>query len=258
VSAAADDWPYVHPGPDDGWAGRRVHVFQILFGLASVPASGEAQLVLGLLDTHSGSPPEIEVAVNDTVVGKEQLPAGGGDESVSGRLARVKRHTIRMPIPAGRFGAGTNRLSITSRKGSWFLYEHLALSLPGAHPSPVADGTQLIGAQAFPAVVERGERLLQPLTLDVFRIGSGVSVPVRLEETDLGRVDVRTGRQEIEVLMPAASKSREAALDLGGARQNVFVRAVPKLTVYVVPHSHTDIGYTHLQRRSSSGRSRIS
>ena len=26
------DWPYVHPGPDDDWAGRRRHTFTILFG----------------------------------------------------------------------------------------------------------------------------------------------------------------------------------------------------------------------------------
>ena len=247
VSTAAEDWPYVHPGPDDSWAGRRVHTFQILFGLASVPASGEAELVLDLLDTHNGAPPQIEMAINDVAVGSEQLPAGGGDESVNGRLDRIKRHTVRVRIPAGRFTAGTNRLSITSRKGSWFLYEHLALTMPGARPAPVADGTLLIGAQAFPAVVERGDRLLQPLTLDVMRVGPSLGVPVRLEGTDLGRVDVRTGRQEVEVLMPAATVSRSAALDIGGTRQDVFLRAVPKLTVYVVPHSHTDIGYTHLQ-----------
>jgi hypothetical protein len=69
VSTAADEWPYVHPGPDDSWAGRRVHTFQVLFGLAGVPTSGEAEVVLDLLDTHSGAPPLIEMAVNGVAVG---------------------------------------------------------------------------------------------------------------------------------------------------------------------------------------------
>jgi hypothetical protein len=246
-SDAAKDWPYVHPGPDDSWAGRRAHTFRILFGLAIVPPDGEAELVIDLLDTHSSGPPEIEIALNDAVVGREQLPLGGGDESLRGQLDRAKRHTVRLRIPAGRFKAGTNRLAITNRKGSWFLYEHVALLLAGARPAPVADGTVLIEAQAFPGVLERGGRLLQPLTLDILRIGAAVSVPIRVDEADVGRFDVGPGRQELELLVPAASRSRRAVLDLGGERHDIAVRAVPKLTVYVVPHSHTDIGYTHLQ-----------
>jgi hypothetical protein len=47
--------------------------------------------------------------------------------------------------------------------------------------------------------------------------------------------------------MPAAESPRQAALDVDGQTLAVAVRPVPRLTVYVVPHSHTDIGYTHLQ-----------
>ena len=247
MSNAAEDWPYVHPGPSDSWAGRRVHTFQVLFGVGGVPTSGEAELVLDVLDTHGASPPLIEVTVNDSLIGREQLPPGGGDESVNGHLDRARRHTVRVRIPASRLASGTNRLAIASRKGSWFLYEHLALTMPGARPAPVADSTWLIRAQAFPGTIERGEQLLQPLTLDVLRVGAGLTVPVRLGDTDLGSLDLRAGRQEVEVLMPAAPQSHQAVLDVGGTRQDVFVRAVPRLTVYVVPHSHTDIGYTHLQ-----------
>lgn len=32
------DWPYVHPGPHDAWAGGRQHTFTILFGVKTILA----------------------------------------------------------------------------------------------------------------------------------------------------------------------------------------------------------------------------
>src|SRR5262245_59183177 len=36
-SDASRDWPYVHPGPADGWGGGREHSFAIVFGLKNKP-----------------------------------------------------------------------------------------------------------------------------------------------------------------------------------------------------------------------------
>ena len=39
-STSKRDWPYVQPGPTDGWAGSRPHTFTVLFGLADLPPPG--------------------------------------------------------------------------------------------------------------------------------------------------------------------------------------------------------------------------
>ena len=34
------DWPYVQPGPGDGWAGGRGHTFSVVFGVKAQPSGG--------------------------------------------------------------------------------------------------------------------------------------------------------------------------------------------------------------------------
>ena len=77
-SVAKKDWPYVHPGPGDAWAGSREHTFAIVFGLKAPPAKGDCRLIVDLVDTHGLTPPRLRVAVNGhaTVRG---VPRGGGD-----------------------------------------------------------------------------------------------------------------------------------------------------------------------------------
>ncbi|MCU0915404.1 MAG: polysaccharide lyase family protein, partial [Planctomycetes bacterium] len=101
-SDPAQDWPYVHPGPSDGWAGSRPHTFIVLFGLkgtawakahparspAAEPApdliGGECRLALHLIDTHASGPPTVRVEVNGRAF-ERSLPPGAGDASVHGQ-----------------------------------------------------------------------------------------------------------------------------------------------------------------------------
>jgi alpha-mannosidase len=246
-STTATDWPYVHPGPDDAWAGRRSHTYRVVFDLASVPPSVDGELTLDLLDTHSSLRPEVEIGVNGTIIGRETLPEGGGDASLSGRLDRARRHALRLRVPASTVKAGRNVVTITNRKGSWFLYEHVSLRLDGARPAQVSDATFLVEARPIPGVLERDGRLWRPLTLDIVRTGLQRPMTVMVDGIEVLRGDPLPGRQDIEVLISATDTSREVRVEVDGQTLAVPVRAVPSLTIYVVPHSHTDIGYTNLQ-----------
>jgi alpha-mannosidase len=128
-SVAATDWPYVHPGPDDSWAGRRQHVYRIVLDLASVPPAVDGELTVDMLDTHSSQPPEIEFGVNGVAIGRESLPRGGGDGSLNGRPGSARRYSVRVRVPAGALKAGRNIVTVASLRGSWFIYEHLSLRL---------------------------------------------------------------------------------------------------------------------------------
>ena len=246
-SAAATDWPYVHPGPDDSWAGRRAHTYRIVVDLASVPPGVDGELTIDMLDTHSNQPPEIEFGVNSSAIGREVLPKGGGDGSLNGRPANARRYSVRVRVPAGSLKAGRNVLTITNLKGSWFLYEHVALRLAGASLAPVSDATFVVEARPVTAILERDGRLWQPLALDIVRAGARRPMTVRVDGVEILRTDAQPGRQQVEILIPAAETPRQAALDVDGQTLAVSIRPVPRLTVYIVPHSHTDIGYTHLQ-----------
>ena len=117
ASDPARDWPYVLPGPDDFWAPHGPHTFEVYFGLLEAPEA-EFRLVLDFVDTHGSSPPLVEVRVNDQSW-EFQTPVGGGDASVFGDPAQGREHEIAVAVPADSLVAGTNRVEITARAGSW-------------------------------------------------------------------------------------------------------------------------------------------
>lgn len=246
-SSPAADWPYVHPGPQDGWAGGRAHCFRVVFDVASVPPGAVGEFELGTLDAHAQLPPEVRIALDGVDLGHERLPAGAGDRSVHGEPAAGRRHTLRFAVPAGTVRPGRNVLTITSGDGSWFLYEYLTLQVPGAKAAPIGDAAVLAAGRAAPGIVEHDGRLWQPLVLDVVVVGGARPVVVRADGAEVARAELPPGRHELPCEIPAVERPRTVPLEVDGQTLPLAVRAVPKLTIFVVPHSHTDIGYTHLQ-----------
>ena len=248
ASDPARDWPYVHPGTGDAWAGSRRHAFRILFGLAAAPTIGDAELTLDILEVREWGKTEIEVTVNGQAVDRQVLPKGvEGAPGLEGLLDKVRPHTARIRFPVSLLTAGTNELVITSVEAGWFVYDHVALRAPGSvKTAPVAESTRLVGATPIRALADRQGESLQPLSLTLLRVGPSATVPVKLDGREIARVDLRPGLQDVDVLVPAVSQPRQASIDVAGQRLDVSLKPVPKLTVYVVPHSHTDIGYTYL------------
>jgi hypothetical protein len=120
----AQAWPYIHPGPDDAWAGSRAHRFTLNFTLAAAPAT-DLQLVVFLLDTHDIAPGSVDVALNGGTPATVALPAGGGigygAGSAFGSADRPAQFTVR--LPAARLSAGKNVITIDKNRGSWMVYD---------------------------------------------------------------------------------------------------------------------------------------
>jgi hypothetical protein len=75
---------------------------------------------------------------------------------------------------------------------------------------------------------------------------------LRLEAAEAKALHLRPGRQTMELTVPAVTAETVVALTLEVSGQSVVrseLRRQPvrPLTVYVLPHSHTDIGYTEIQ-----------
>ena len=246
------DWPYVHPGPEDGWAGAREHTFAILFGLQKPPGPGECRLQLRLLDTHSGSPPKLRVLVNGQAFDRA-LPRGAGDASIQGSPATGKPQTLTIGFPATLLRTGDNSINITLLSGSWILYDWVGLETPsGAERQPAQARTVVERIQAIPAVVEAKGKLLQPVRVTLRHFGSSSEGWVQLGSGEKMPIQVKRGGQVVEVLTQAVSETARTALKVRIAErdlpsQEIVLQPVRKLTIYVLPHSHTDIGYTEIQ-----------
>jgi alpha-mannosidase len=258
------DWPYVHPGPVDSWAGSRPHTFLALFGLKAVPAIGECRLDLNLIDTQDASPPTLRVEVNGTAF-ERALPAGAGDASVYGRPEKGRMHKLAVPFPSSLLKAGDNEVRLTTVKGSWLLYDSIGLTVPaGTELGQVQARTLLDEVRPIRALQERDGKAFQPILVTLRHFGADTNAVIRVEgvppsdrgqdarDTPAAPLRLTSGAQEMQLLAQAveAETKRQISVEVDGrtvASREITLKPVKKLTIYITPHSHTDIGYTEIQ-----------
>jgi alpha-mannosidase len=245
------DWPYAHPGPDDTWAGTRSHTFTVVFALRTLPANGNCALAFALVDSHRGSPPTLEINVNGTGF-LHALPPGAGDASIGGRPERGAPYRFSMEFPSTLLRAGQNDIRIRSFSGSWFLYDSVGLEVPGGAELAPAAPTAIVEISARSALRERGGRLEQPVTCIIRHQGEPVPMRLLADRTVLAQGSLPPGEDRIEAFVPAVDRETPTAfeLELDGrpfASREIVRRPVRRDTVYILPHSHTDIGYTEIQ-----------
>jgi hypothetical protein len=251
-SDAKRDWPYAHPGPHDAWAGSRQHTFTILFGLKTAPASGECRLEAALVDTHSSGPPKLAIQINGRNF-ERSLPRGGGDASINGEPAKGRLHNFAIPFPADLLRTGDNDIQITTIEGSWMIYDSLSLTTPaGAVLQPASTRTVVGRVQAIPALCEVNGQSAQPIRVSIRHFGEPKAAVLLVEGAAAKSVNLVRGEQTIELTVPTVSAETVRKVSVGSegqtlASQSVTLKPIRKLTVYILPHSHTDIGYTEIQ-----------
>ena len=234
------DWPYVHPGPVDGWAGSRAHTFTVVFGVKTAPNAGESLLQLELLDTQGKTPPTLRLVVNGEPF-ERTMPKGAGDESVSGQPAKGRKHQVEVVFPASLLKAGNNRLEITTLSGSWILYDSLALRAPeGVESAPVSSFTELGNVS-----LQQGR-----LLASVMHTGAPVEAELTVDGKAAQTVHLNTGRQAVEIPAPVVERARKAVIALAvegqkaGHREVVVTPGVREIVI--VFKTHFDIGYTDM------------
>ena len=254
-SDPAKDWPFIHPGPADTWAGSREHPFKLLFDLPAEPA-GLFTLTVVLVDTQGMVPPTYRVTVNDAS-GEFAMPKGGGDAAL-GDPKVGKEHVVEIPLSASLFHRGENTVTFVCAQGSWVLYDAIAL---GNDPTG-APGTAQIGGLALEStfLFVKREGVLKQL----------VDVTVDLNGAfDWAALELRTPTNRYRFPLERAAAfgqlRTQVALDPVAVETPVTATvAVPgktltaegKLTpakqwkLFVAPSTHTDIGYTDLQPKT--------
>ncbi len=245
------DWPFIHPGPVDGWAGSRPHDFHIVFSLQQAPKSN-CRLIIRLLDTHASSPPRIKATFNN-VSQEIQLPPGGGDDTLTGHFEGSKSFVWSIPIPAKEVHAGTNRITISSLTGSWMLYDAISFEAPPATEVLPAAPVQVVAVETPPFLVQsqKNGTLQQPLTVRLQNFGPETAANLRMNG-ESQTSSVPPGLSRIGFLTPETRKKTETHLsvEIDGKQASdvpVTLRPIKHWTVYLLPHSHVDIGYTQLQ-----------
>ncbi len=245
------NWPYVHPGPSDAWAGGRSHTFGIAFGLKSLPKAGNCRLVLDFIDTQGQVPPKLRIDINGRAFDRA-APPGAGDDSIFGEPQKGRGHKIEIDFPAELLTAGSNHIAITTLAGSWVLYDWVGLETPPGAELGEASGTLVRSVRSEPVLVERDGKVSQTVRVDVLHFGRPGEATIEITGARPVEVALKRGQTTIEVPVPCVESPTEVMVTAksGGkplAARKLTLEPVRKWVVYMLPHSHVDIGYTHVQ-----------
>ena len=256
-------WPYVLPGPADTWAGfdgpywdwsgGLSHAGAIAFQLHAAAPKGTASLVIYLVDTAANHPPLVSVGINGHTVEK-QMSAGGGDASLNGNLSAAKPYVWRIPFPIGWLKAGNNRVTIRTRSGSWIMFGAIQMFAPSGTTLQTPTGAAILSARWDNVALARyhSGQAVQALRLCLF-CGKGVqSLQVRIGSSAPMAIHCAAGIHTIRLTLSPVRRAGAPAIKLIADGKTVSSLApirkpVPHRTIYVLPHSHVDIGYLFYQ-----------
>jgi alpha-mannosidase len=249
------DWPGIQPGPMDAWANSRMHSFTIVFGLKA-PVTGTCRLVLDLVDAHSSSPPQIVVSVNSQSLPVKTPVRGNGDGVLENQPEKGRHQSLVFEFP-GEYLQTNNLISIKTESGSWFIYDALHLETPPAAVLGELSGIALGTVTADNSLIGSKQAPEQTLHVPIYRFTSSDTTPPLTATLNDGRgdsqqVEIRPGPQTVDFAVPAVSQSTRMTVSLAADGETykaapVELKHLRDWTVYVLPHSHHDLGYTDIQ-----------
>ncbi|HEY3284841.1 MAG TPA: polysaccharide lyase family protein [Armatimonadota bacterium] len=237
-------WPWIQPGPSDGWAGERTHPLSIVFNLATPEPSYLLRLAFVAAQAPSGV--QYKVDLNGRS-GQFFLKPGPGDRVL--QQLRVQDPTVlEIPLPGRLMKKGENRLTLTAVGGSWVIFDCLSLSATDVTATPRLGD---ISARQTGLMLKRNGKLKELVDVEVANAGAmDPSVALQVGQTTVrGRGEgLGTGSVVLRLAIPAVEKPTRARIVAQAQGQTrglaLTLKPVRRWRIYIAPESHLDIGYT--------------
>ena len=228
-SSSGSDWSYVHPGPEDKWAGSREHTFSIVFGLNKAVAKEETlRLLIDTVDAHHIHPPSIQVSVNGQTLGTSSLSKSEDDESVKGDLSHAEEHILTFDLPGNALNEQLNCLQITNISGSWFLYDHLSIQGPAslsATSPPKNEFAGIMSASVDPRILSSKNGPVQNATLQLFNHTNNSTLRIRVANR-AHTFKIENGRKTVNLPLPVSNRKRTVKLHLINGDRHIQTRTI--------------------------------
>ncbi|WP_086819918.1 polysaccharide lyase family protein [Allokutzneria sp. NRRL B-24872] len=127
VDHPSTDWPYLHPGPADKWAGSKPHSFRFHFTL---PAVRDLVLAVWLIDTHATLPGRLALSCNGTAFAEAELERGATKGSTVGEGPLLRPSIVEVAVPTSALRPGSNTITLAKTSGSWHAYDAVGVFTP--------------------------------------------------------------------------------------------------------------------------------
>lgn len=215
-SDASKEFPYVIPGPSDGWGGTggtsgwRTHDTTILFGIEKITKNSTPwKLTIDVLDNAVELPPLLKVTVNGTAW-KFQLPKGKNKNSITGDLSGTVENRIEIPIDPACLHEDGNEIRLSVLQGSWILFDQITLDGPAGIQLIKPKKAFLRGVEAANYEIEQNGKRIQPLLVDVEELSGRPTLEVEVDEKKVFTQQIDTARYVLEVPMSSVETTQKS------------------------------------------------
>ncbi len=250
LSTPQADWPYVLPGPLDGWAGTgrhvgrwdRMHTLPIGFVLEQRPARGSCVLVIDLCDTHPQRPPRLRATINGTIFERDLSPGDSEESLTHGNLSSAKPQTLRIEFPSSLLHPGYNEIALRSTSGSWLLFDALRLEAPADTRLAPAVRTVIRSVTAAPYAVSTDRSTPATIRVEVFRAEAPGRLEVQIEEGETRELTLEPGLQVLEIPAPASAVGKATRVRLSAEGRLLYETSLPlSASPPVTPADYVDV-----------------
>ena len=106
--------------------------------------------------------------------------------------------------------------------------------------------------KSLPFLIEKNQVDYQPVVMNINVLVDSCKIVANIEGNDPYPLNLKKGENKIEIPVKSVVKDKYALIKFESKGmpvelQFVTLKPVKKLTCYLLPHSHTDIGYTEIQ-----------
>lgn len=254
-SSPAEDWCYIHPGPKDPWAQDIPHIFTIVFFLKSLDTGKDSLLNLYLLEFNKQYPPNLTVYVNGVNFPVRLPPGNGTDEfllTFDGSFPNSKK--ISLPFPSSFLRLGENVIQFTISSGSWFIYDTVQLYTQEKTELEAPQKTVLRISKPAPLSLVKlsQEKELRTIKIPVRCYGEPFQGKLSITGNEAMDVNLNIGWNDIYYEIQEVPQDTFASIEIKKEDKTVSTRdfvisPAKAMTIYLIPHSHNDIGYTNVQ-----------
>lgn len=220
-------WPYILPGPSDGWAGGGYwagyyprHFPRIFFNMPELPADENFILTISFADVNDNNAPLIRVDVNGHRT-MQQLETGNG-KAIEDPTSSGKKQAVIIHVPSSWLKKGLNEIQLGSVTGSWAVFDHIHLTSDTPLKAGAASGSLVISAKAADFEYIRQRKHVQPLLVDIYQLDSTRLLQIQIEGLPSVSKKVEKGHSILEVPMPAVTTATTKNITISDSDKVIY------------------------------------
>lgn len=227
-STSLKNWPYVLPGPKDGWGGGGYwsgyhprHFPIINFMLSQVKTEGTGRLELFFVGVNEKEPPVIRIEINGHRIEK-RLEGKSTDKLLNGEESASPLQCV-VDFPTEWMKTGMNQIQLGLIEGRWCMFDCIRLSGPdGIVVEPISSSLITSVEAADFEYDKTGKGRFLPILVEMVQYDTPRTLTFTCGKVKEERL-VETGKSIQQILVPAIK---------GNAKEETFTIYAGKQLLY--------------------------